>query len=421
MKESSSASGDSDGHPTSAHGNADNNLPANSMQRSQETDVNTTSSRPGGGDHHPWMDVYRSSHDSGGGEGDGIGEQLLRRFKRLRVMCGRFVNSSRVQLAVVILIAVNAVVMGIGTFDFVTEDPIVEARFLKVDLAFLIVFTVELSLQFVYHGLRLLLDRWLLFDLVIIVSSWSFKEAQIMRAFRIFRALRLITRIDTMRNLVNALFTASSSMVGIGLLLFLVMYIFSVMFTQLFKTLYKDGHTTYNYFSSLDASFFTCFQFMTFDNWGDVCKDVQSVYWWAWMPIVCYILIAGFAIVNLIVAVICDAMAALHDDERAKITGRPLDASKYDEAEEYKEERNEGEEMKEEERECDQDSSAIDSWEAGEGASKNSSSMCSIADINMHLLKVQGEVGKTLQVQDQTMSAIDYLARELAELPTPDQ
>jgi hypothetical protein len=42
----------------------------------------------------------------------------------------------------------------------------------------------------------------LVFDLVIIVTSWTFSQVQIIRAFRIFRALRLITRVKVMKNLV---------------------------------------------------------------------------------------------------------------------------------------------------------------------------------------------------------------------------
>jgi len=92
--------------------------------------------------------------------------------------------------------------MGIGTFDFVTENPEVEQAFETTDQVFLIIFTVELCMQFVFHGWRLLLDGWLVFDLIVIVMSWSFQQVQIIRAFRIFRALRLITRIEVMKNLV---------------------------------------------------------------------------------------------------------------------------------------------------------------------------------------------------------------------------
>lgn len=122
-------------------------------------------------------------------------------YNQFRFNCGMFVNNGHVQFLIVILISINALMMGIGTFDFVKLNPDVDNVFEIVDLTLLIVFTVELGLQFVYHGWRLILDGWLVFDLIIIVTSWSFSSVQIIRAFRIFRALRLVTRIKIMKDL----------------------------------------------------------------------------------------------------------------------------------------------------------------------------------------------------------------------------
>ena len=123
-------------------------------------------------------------------------------INQMRYRCGTIVNNENVQFFIVILIAVNAIMMGVGTFDFVTENPEVDQAFETTDKVFLIIFTIELGMQFVFHGWRLLLDGWLVFDLVVIAMSWSFSQVQIIRAFRIFRALRLITRIEVMKNLV---------------------------------------------------------------------------------------------------------------------------------------------------------------------------------------------------------------------------
>jgi Ion transport protein len=121
---------------------------------------------------------------------------------QLRYRCGTIVNNENVQFSIVLLIAINAIMMGVGTFDFVTDNPQVYQAFETTDKVFLWIFTVELALQFIFHGWRLLLDAWLVFDLIVIVVSWSFSDVQIIRAFRIFRALRLITRIEVMKNLV---------------------------------------------------------------------------------------------------------------------------------------------------------------------------------------------------------------------------
>jgi hypothetical protein len=110
-------------------------------------------------------------------------------------------------------------------------------------------------------------------------------------------------------------------MAAIGLMLCLIFYIFGVMFTQLFKDLYEDGMTEHNYFGGLSWTFFTLFQIMTLDNWAPICREVTHVYIWAWLPFTAFVTISGFIVVNLIIAVICDAIGALHADEKAKLHG----------------------------------------------------------------------------------------------------
>ena len=124
------------------------------------------------------------------------------KFQEFRYHCGVIVNSEAMQFFIVYLIAINAIMMGIGTFDFVRNNPKVDNAFELVDTIFLVIFTVELGMQFAFYGWRLILDGWLVFDLVIITLSWAFAQVQIIRAFRIFRAFRLITRIKVLKNLV---------------------------------------------------------------------------------------------------------------------------------------------------------------------------------------------------------------------------
>jgi hypothetical protein len=127
--------------------------------------------------------------------------EILDSINTIRFNVGMLVNNTRVQFLIVLLIVINAAMMGVATYDFVKKDPDMDAAFEKIDETFLIIFTVELCMQFVYLGWRLVLDGWLLFDLIIILTSWSFSSVQIIRAFRIFRALRLVTRIKIMKNL----------------------------------------------------------------------------------------------------------------------------------------------------------------------------------------------------------------------------
>merc|ERR1719273_172927 len=158
--------------------------------------------------------------------------------------------------------------MGIGTYDFVLENEPVNNAFEKTDLAFLWVFTIEIAMQFIYHGFKLFYQGWLVFDFVIVVLSWSFQSMQIIRAFRILRALRIVTRVKDLRNLVIALFDAAPRLVAILLLLVLVFYIFAVMFTNLFKNLYEEADTEVDYFGRLDLTLYTLFVMLTLE-WAD--------------------------------------------------------------------------------------------------------------------------------------------------------
>lgn len=271
----------------------------------------------------------RPSYDRGDEDAE---EHILKiRIQEFRTLCGAIVNHDKVQLVMVMMIAVNALMMGIGTFDFVTENPETLNAFEIIDQIFLIIFTIELAMQLIFLGFQLFLDGWLLFDFIIIITSWSFSSLQIIRAFRIFRALRLVTRIEVMRNLVLAVFNVMPRLSAISLLLGLIFYIFAVMFTQLFKDLVVDVEVERDYFSRLDHTLFTLFQIMTLDAWGDIAREVMRVHSWAWIPFVVFVTISGFIVVNLIIAVICDAVSTLHGDVKAKIHGT------FDEEDEYSE------------------------------------------------------------------------------------
>jgi hypothetical protein len=223
---------------------------------------------------------------------------------KARMQCGKVVNNETVQLTIISLILLNALMMGIATFDFVTESPTVHNIFTKIDKGFLVVFTIEVSMQLFYLGLTLFADGWLVFDLLIVVFSWSFESLQIIRAFRIFRAFRLITRVKPLRDLVLAIGAVLPRMYAIASLLMIIFYIFSVLFTELFSDLPLSD----NYFGTLDASLFTCMEMMTLE-WGEIAREVMTYRQWAWAPFTAFILITGFIVFNLIVAVVCDAVA----------------------------------------------------------------------------------------------------------------
>ena len=228
---------------------------------------------------------------------------------------GVLLDDKRFQMVVIVLIILNSLTLGLATFDFVTENPNVESIFEAVDQAFLVIFTIELVMQFLYHGIALFEEGWLSFDVLVVSLSWAFASVQVVRAFRIARAFRLITRIQDLKDLVHALLSVVPRMCAIFLLLLLVDYVFAVMFTSLFKNMYADGYLDGDYFGRLDRTAFTMFQLMTLDGWSSIARQVLAVHGWAWLPFVTFVAISSFIVINLMIAVICDAVSALQKDK----------------------------------------------------------------------------------------------------------
>ena len=110
-----------------------------------------------------------------------------------------------------------------------------------------------------------------------------------------------------MRNLVSALLGATKRISAVAMLLLIIFYIFGVVFTLLFKDLQEDGYTEDDYFSRLDITFFTLFRFMTMD-WSYVTQQVMVAFPWAWAPIIAFIILTSFIVINLVIAVICESV-----------------------------------------------------------------------------------------------------------------
>jgi len=230
---------------------------------------------------------------------------------------GEFVNHPYVQKTIIFLIVINGLMMGIQTFSFVEEDRHISSLFDDIDKALLIIFTVESTMQLYYHRIALFLDGWLTFDLIIVIISWSLSPLKIVRAFRIFRSLRLITRVKVMRDLVEAIFGVLPKFLGIAILLVLLTFIFAILFTLLYKESCKDSE----YFSTLHLSFFTLLQFMTME-FSEPMREClhENLTSSIWMPTILFTSLAGFLVYNVMVAVICDAISVIDRRDPASMS-----------------------------------------------------------------------------------------------------
>ncbi|MFZ4120054.1 MAG: ion transporter [Caulobacterales bacterium] len=199
-------------------------------------------------------------------------------------------------------ILANAVALGVDAH--LGDDHWIHPYIENLDRYFLAIFTAELVMEFFAAGpRRYFRNGWNVFDLFVVslsyVATMPFISA--LRTLRVLRVLRLVSAVPQMRRVVEALFGAMPGILATFAVLTVVFYIGAVMATTLFGE-------THEQFKDLAASALTLFQLTQFDGWGDMVNDLNKTYPWAWSFILAFTVIAAFAVLNLFIGVIVEAV-----------------------------------------------------------------------------------------------------------------
>jgi voltage-gated sodium channel len=122
--------------------------------------------------------------------------------------------------------------------------------------------------------------------------------------------LRLLTRIDRLRRIIESLLQAIPSIGWILFLLTMVFYIFAVMGTQLFAEAFPER------FGDLGKTLYSLFQVMTLESWSEgISRPVMAVYPYAWIYFTTFVLITAFVVLNLFIGIIVSTMQEQHYEE----------------------------------------------------------------------------------------------------------
>lgn len=204
---------------------------------------------------------------------------------------------------IIAVIVVNAITLGLET------SKTVMARFGDVlhfaDRVMLAIFVAEIAARMIVFKGKFWRDPWSLFDLTVVAVTLipATGNLSVLRALRILRALRLISAIPSVRRVVASLLSAVPAMGSIILLLLLINYIFAVLTTKLYGDAFPEM------FGTIGASLYTLFQIMTLEGWsGDVVRPVMAKFPYAWIVFLPYIVVVTFAVLNLFIGIVVDAM-----------------------------------------------------------------------------------------------------------------
>ena len=209
------------------------------------------------------------------------------------------------QYLVISIIIFNAFTIGFNTYDL-SEFSKNIINFL--DYSITIFFVTEILIRFIGEPKKInfFKNGWNLFDSIIVLISLipipNNSSFLLLRLLRVFRVLRIISVIPELKLIIEALLSSIKRVFYVGLLLFIILYIYATIGSILFNNDIPQR------WSDVGVSMITLFQVLTLSSWEQVMLPLQETYWWSWIYFFSFIIICGITMLNLLIAILVDVV-----------------------------------------------------------------------------------------------------------------
>lgn len=151
---------------------------------------------------------------------------------------------------------------------------------LALNFLFAFVFTMEAVMKITALGKNYFKDGWNKFDFSIVIGTifgivFNYMSSvnvgtstSIIRSFRIFRVLRLVKKAKALRLMFTTFIVTLPALINVGGLLFLLLYLFSILGMNLFGTVkVAEPINDHANFQTFVNSFITLIRVATGENW----------------------------------------------------------------------------------------------------------------------------------------------------------
>jgi voltage-gated sodium channel len=229
--------------------------------------------------------------------------------------CARLVGSPRFQAAVVAVIAFNALILGLETYDAVDERI---GDFLRIanDVC-LGLFVVELVIRIAAYGSRpqrFFTDGWNVFDFLVIGAAFvpGLREnATALRLIRLLRVVRVISVLPEVRVLLRGMVRSLPPIASMGALALLLVYVYGMVGWVLF------GSENPADWGNIGRAMLSLFVMLTLEEWPTYLRAGMEIHSWSWVYFVSYVLVAGFLVINVLIGIVINAMEGARREDRA--------------------------------------------------------------------------------------------------------
>ncbi len=182
-------------------------------------------------------------------------------------------------------------------------------------------FVIEICLKLYADRLSFFKSGWNIFDFIIVGIALvpASGPLSVLRALRVLRLLRLLSIVPQLRRVINAIGYSIPGMMSVIGVLMLIFYVSAVLTTKLFGT-HPDPQMQ-EWFGTIGSSAYTLFQIMTLESWSmGIVRPTMEIFPYAWVFFVPFIIITSFAVLNLFIGIIVDAMSSAQEKPREKST-----------------------------------------------------------------------------------------------------
>jgi len=233
------------------------------------------------------------------------GKSIAWKRWRVAVWC----EGDKFKLFFIILVCINGVLIGVQA-----DYPDWTGLWTVTEFFFLSMFLIELGTKLIGLGYLFFTDAWNTFDFSIVgisvaelvmtvfvgSSNSGLSSFRLLRVFRVVRVIGFVARLNV---LVKAFLIAMQSVIWVGVLIIMAVYIFAIMGQGFFKDVRPDR------FGTVPRAMATLFQVITQDAWAsDITWSIGEKYPAAWGFFVVFVLLGSFGLLNLLTGVFIEAL-----------------------------------------------------------------------------------------------------------------
>jgi voltage-gated sodium channel len=221
-------------------------------------------------------------------------------------LAARAVDSPAFTAVVVATIAVNAVVLGLQTYDGVVRRWGDELDL--VNAACLAVFIAELGVRIAAYWprpWRFFRSGWNVFDFVVIGAAFVpgiRQNSTLLRLARLLRVVRLVRLLPDLRVLLLGVWRSVPPLASIAAVTAMIIFVYGMVGWILF------GDELPQQWGDIGRAMLTLFVMLTLENFPVYMDAAMEVEPWAWIYFVSFILLAAFIVVNVLIGIVLNSM-----------------------------------------------------------------------------------------------------------------